>query len=408
MDGINRSRVFVALISSAGLAPCRDFRRDHTYDNVLLEYQTALELNEMTGKQNEDFILPVHVGQIDGNALLRFNDFDNKLYADQITATSAPKSLLQKKAESSKVKVTEAMGFAAKMIQRHTDVGLSVLSKAKNKLKRAPSKHSTDATPHFLSVKGASRSDIDTPDEEGGGTAGEENTIEYDLGTYVGPKDAQGRMHGKGKFSYKNGDLYVGQFEHDVKCGQGTLTKAEGDKYTGEWVADSANGTGTFVWANGDAYVGEWLDNQKHGKGVFTWPDGEVYTGDFVSGLRVGNCVIEYADGSIYTGTVLKGLKSGKGHIVFADDGQTDIKEYEGEYAEDLEHGTGKMLYLDGCTYEGQFKAGCQHGHGKYTYKNGDTYDGQWENDAKQGQGKLIQEGVVTYDGQWENDERCG
>ena len=42
--GLKRSRVFVALISSAALSRVRDTTQDHTFDNVLLEYQTALKV----------------------------------------------------------------------------------------------------------------------------------------------------------------------------------------------------------------------------------------------------------------------------------------------------------------------------------------------------------------------------
>lgn len=42
--GLKRSRYFVALISRSGLAKVRDELQDHTYDNVLLEYETALKV----------------------------------------------------------------------------------------------------------------------------------------------------------------------------------------------------------------------------------------------------------------------------------------------------------------------------------------------------------------------------
>ena len=45
LNGLMNSRVFIALISSGALARVRDFKQDHTYDNVLLEYETALKVS---------------------------------------------------------------------------------------------------------------------------------------------------------------------------------------------------------------------------------------------------------------------------------------------------------------------------------------------------------------------------
>ncbi len=42
--GLKGSLVFIALISRNALEKVRDFRADHTYDNVLLEYETALKV----------------------------------------------------------------------------------------------------------------------------------------------------------------------------------------------------------------------------------------------------------------------------------------------------------------------------------------------------------------------------
>ena len=42
--GLRSSRCFVALISRAGLARVRDPAQSHKYDNVLLEYETALNV----------------------------------------------------------------------------------------------------------------------------------------------------------------------------------------------------------------------------------------------------------------------------------------------------------------------------------------------------------------------------
>lgn len=42
--GLKNSRSFLCLISAAAYEPVRDYRADHTYDNVLLECETALKV----------------------------------------------------------------------------------------------------------------------------------------------------------------------------------------------------------------------------------------------------------------------------------------------------------------------------------------------------------------------------
>jgi hypothetical protein len=78
--GLARSRVFLPLMSSAGLAPLRDEARNHSSDNVLLEYHIALGLlNGFGGSSGIDgdsfHIHPVLVGARDRNTLVEFDAF---------------------------------------------------------------------------------------------------------------------------------------------------------------------------------------------------------------------------------------------------------------------------------------------------------------------------------------------
>ena len=76
-----RSRKFVALISVAGLGQIKNPAADHTKDNVLLEYETALKVMEAI--KDQAYILPVFVGELNGNTLTKFGDFGP--YPDSIT-----------------------------------------------------------------------------------------------------------------------------------------------------------------------------------------------------------------------------------------------------------------------------------------------------------------------------------
>ena len=73
------------------------------------------------------------------------------------------------------------------------------------------------------------------------------------------------------------------------------------------------NGNGIYSFKNGDVYVGEYRDNQKNGKGVYTRCDGESYNGHFRDGKKHGNGISIYKDGSYYNGKYRNGLKHGVG-----------------------------------------------------------------------------------------------
>jgi len=81
LSGLKRSRKFVALISVAGLGQIKNPAADHTKDNVLLEYETALKVMEAI--KDQAYILPIFVGELNGNTLTKFGDFGP--YPDSIT-----------------------------------------------------------------------------------------------------------------------------------------------------------------------------------------------------------------------------------------------------------------------------------------------------------------------------------
>lgn len=109
LRGLKNSSCFVALISSDALAPVRDVYCDHTYDNVLLEYQMALDLNDRHRKaEKPEIVIPVHIGKMEGGALYKFRDFSSSLYSDSIKAKENPeevkrKRLLAEKAEKERL-----------------------------------------------------------------------------------------------------------------------------------------------------------------------------------------------------------------------------------------------------------------------------------------------------------------
>lgn len=101
---------------------------------------------------------------------------------------------------------------------------------------------------------------------------------------YVGKKDKEGKMHGKGKLLDKKGKLiFKGDFNHGEIQGTGTLYNEEHTwKYYGTFKHDLMEGTGE-IYMNGSLYYkGELGDGLKEGIGTLYFPHNEIaYKGKF-------------------------------------------------------------------------------------------------------------------------------
>ena len=72
-------------------------------------------------------------------------------------------------------------------------------------------------------------------------------------------------MEGKGRYKFRNGNIYEGEMRHDKMHGSGLMKYVNGhttyDIYDGEFSDDKRNGWGTMTYAKGDVYRGEWKDD---------------------------------------------------------------------------------------------------------------------------------------------------
>jgi hypothetical protein len=86
----------------------------------------------------------------------------------------------------------------------------------------------------------------------------------------------------------KPGDSYSGEYRDGKMNGRGVYTWANGDRYDGQWRDDRRHGSGVYALANGSRYEGEFRDNEANGRGVFTYADGRVRQGEWRDGKLVG------------------------------------------------------------------------------------------------------------------------
>ena len=65
---------------------------------------------------------------------------------------------------------------------------------------------------------------------------------------------------GKGKYTFKNGDVYEGELEYGLEDGIGKLTYKDGSVYEGEWKKGFENGNGKLTYKDGSFKEGKWED----------------------------------------------------------------------------------------------------------------------------------------------------
>jgi len=124
-------------------------------------------------------------------------------------------------------------------------------------------------------------------------------------------------MEGTGKYVYRNGTVYEGEFKANMKHGKGQTIGFNGTLYKGEYCEDAMQGHGTFQWADGTIYDGAWWDNKCHGTGTMRTPNGDFYTGMFYQGEKHGQGVYTWKNGATYTGAYVQGARTGQGVFVF-------------------------------------------------------------------------------------------
>lgn len=80
---------------------------------------------------------------------------------------------------------------------------------------------------------------------------------------------------------------HVGEWVNGMKNGAGKYTWKDGRMYKGEFRNNKIHGMGMLRTRNGDTYIGMWADNLQNGKGKYIWKNGSVYKGDFANGSQV-------------------------------------------------------------------------------------------------------------------------
>ena len=156
-------------------------------------------------------------------------------------------------------------------------------------------------------------------------------------------------MSGRGRFYFKNGDLFEGRFESGEAHGLGMLNRtSNGDVYMGEWRRGERTGSGALWFGTtGDKYVGEFHNGRKHGHGNMTYSAGSTIVGRWLNDRHVtgadmfklfdDDLLLVRSDGQADDETPTLGTRVRLGQATFVDGGDR----FHGEI---MVHGRGVLL----------------------------------------------------------------
>ncbi len=226
---------------------------------------------------------------------------------------------------------------------------------------------------------------------------------------------------GKGVLVFKSGENYEGSMVKGLRNRKGIQKFPENDvlkriSYEGEWKEDNRTGNGTMIWNTGEKYVGEWLNNMRHEHGVQTFPENSTkvsYEGEWQEDEISGNGTLIWRNGEKYVGEFKNGSYHRHGVTIFAENDDLERKSYDGEWKEDERSGNGTFTWKTGEKYFGEFLNGLYHGHGVLTYPKNDefyriSYEREWKYDEKSGNGTEISKNGEKYVGEFLDSSRHG
>jgi len=133
-----------------------------------------------------------------------------------------------------------------------------------------------------------------------------------------------GKQHGLGiRFDKNNQVIAAGLFEN------GSLVEDQSESFkntskNGNCLGNCSNGFGKYTYANGDTYLGFFKNNQRFSIGSYYWVNNSSYMGTYTSdGKRNGYGIYTYVDTSIFRGLFFDDKIAGLGIMKYAKSGNS-------------------------------------------------------------------------------------
>lgn len=221
---------------------------------------------------------------------------------------------------------------------------------------------------------------------------------------------SNGLFHGRGKeyYEYGGGLLYEGDFLNGKYHGSGHLYAFNELIFEGEFKNGECCGKGKKFYKGILDYEGTFLHDLKHGVGRKYYKNGNLaYEGEFKNGYPDGEGREYNQNGTWIEGTFVKGELTGWGKE-YSPDGTLlyegfflEYYRYDGELANNMPNGNGKLYFKDTLLYKGDFVNGKRTGKGRYYFANGKIlYEGEFLDNKRHGYGtEYAEDGSVIHQG---------
>ena len=113
----------------------------------------------------------------------------------------------------------------------------------------------------------------------------------------------------KGIYTYKNGDVYVGEFNDNKRQGMATYIYKQPSLspalyFEGEYHEDK-KAFGTLYYKNGDVYTGQFHENKRSGFGTIHLASGKVWEGNWANDKPVVSYQINVASDSLQVDSII-------------------------------------------------------------------------------------------------------
>lgn len=206
--------------------------------------------------------------------------------------------------------------------------------------------------------------------------------------TYEGPRDEQGRFHGKGKAIFFDGRVYKGDFNGGEMHGSGLLIWPSGVCYQGQISHNRITGSGCYVWKDGSSYLGRVKKGLRHGSGAFRFRNLDEPPIPSTESSESLDTIHDMPWEREYVGEWREGARNGHGTLYYTSDKECF---YWGEWMNNLRDGIGVLQYEDGSTYHGEWYQDCKQGKGEMVWATkGIIYSGEWKRNKPNGEGKMV------------------